>query len=142
VGYDPRVVEWIGRGSMPVPEGRTPLTKCWSALSMRRPSAPSTDGTPPWGLRQASVFVLHEVSLHNAYGNRLNLNQGAPQEPPQVRGINMPVHTISLLGAIVLLGLALLLLFIIGPVALLILIIVGALFWWAFGPGNRVSLST
>jgi hypothetical protein len=54
----------------------------------------------------------------------------------------MPVHTLSLLSAVVLLILAVFLLFVIGPFALLILILVGALFWWAFGPGNRVALST
>jgi hypothetical protein len=49
----------------------------------------------------------------------------------------MAVHTISLFGALVLLVLAILLLFVIGPLALLVLILAGALFWWAFGPGNR-----
>jgi hypothetical protein len=52
----------------------------------------------------------------------------------------MAVHTISLFGALVLLLVAFLLLFVIGPVGLLLLIVVGVLFWWAFGPGGRVAV--
>ena len=50
----------------------------------------------------------------------------------------MAVHSISLFGALVLLVLAVLLLFIIGPFGLILLIFAGVLFWWAFGPGGRV----
>jgi hypothetical protein len=56
----------------------------------------------------------------------------------------MAVHTISLAGALILLVLAILLLFVIGPfgLLLLLLILVGILFWWAFGPGSRTRLTT
>jgi hypothetical protein len=49
----------------------------------------------------------------------------------------MPVHTISLFGAFVLIVLALLFLFVLGPLGLLVLILAGVLFWYAFGPGSR-----
>jgi hypothetical protein len=49
----------------------------------------------------------------------------------------MAVHTISLFGAFVLLVIAILLLFVIGPLGLLLLILAAVLFWWAFGPGSR-----
>jgi hypothetical protein len=53
----------------------------------------------------------------------------------------MAVHTISLFGAIVLVVVAFLLLFVLGPFALLVLILAAILLYWAFGPGAR-SLST
>jgi len=46
-------------------------------------------------------------------------------------------HTISLGAALLLLVLAILFLFLIGPFALLILIVVVILLWYAFGPGAR-----
>lgn len=46
-------------------------------------------------------------------------------------------HTISLGAALLLLVLAILFLFLIGPFALLILIVVVVLLWYAFGPGAR-----
>jgi hypothetical protein len=49
----------------------------------------------------------------------------------------MAVHTISLAGALILLVVAILLLWVIGPFGLLILILAAILFWWAFGPGSR-----
>ena len=54
----------------------------------------------------------------------------------------MAVHTISLAGALLLLLLAIVLLFLIGPLGLLVLIVVGVLFWYAFGPGARTMIST
>jgi hypothetical protein len=54
----------------------------------------------------------------------------------------MAVHTISLAGALVLIVVAILLLFLIGPLGLLILVLAAILFWWAFGPGSRAALST
>ena len=54
----------------------------------------------------------------------------------------MAVHTISLLGAVVLVLVALLLLWVVGPVGLILLILAGLLFWWAFGPGGRVVVTT
>jgi hypothetical protein len=62
---------------------------------------------------------------------------GAGGEP-----LTMAVHTISLGAAILLLLVALLLLWVIGPFALLILVQVAVLFWYAFGPGSRQSLVT
>ena len=50
----------------------------------------------------------------------------------------MAVHRISLAGALLILLLAIVLLFLIGPVGLLVLILVGVLLWYAFGPGARV----
>jgi hypothetical protein len=44
-------------------------------------------------------------------------------------------HTISLGAAIVFVLLALLLWWLIGPLALIILIVAAVLFWYAFGPG-------
>ncbi|MCI4329946.1 MAG: hypothetical protein L3K01_09195 [Thermoplasmata archaeon] len=49
----------------------------------------------------------------------------------------MAVHGISLAGAFVLLIVAILLLWVIGPFGLLVLILAAILFWWAFGPGSR-----
>lgn len=54
----------------------------------------------------------------------------------------MAVHTISLTGAVVIILLAILFLFLIGPVGLLVLILAFVLLWYAFGPGRRVSLSS
>ena len=53
----------------------------------------------------------------------------------------MAVHTISLAGALFLLLLAIVLLFLVGPLGLLVLILVGVLLWYAFGPGARVMTS-
>jgi hypothetical protein len=47
----------------------------------------------------------------------------------------MAVHRISLVGALVILLLAILFLFLIGPLGLLILIVAAVLLWYAFGPG-------
>jgi hypothetical protein len=46
-------------------------------------------------------------------------------------------HTISLGAALVIILLAIVLLFVIGPVGLLILLLAGVLLWYAFGPGAR-----
>lgn len=54
----------------------------------------------------------------------------------------MAVHRISLFGALVLLLLAILLVFVIGPFGLLLLILAGVLLWWAFGPGSRGFVSS
>ena len=48
----------------------------------------------------------------------------------------MAAHQISLFAAIIIVLLAILLLFVIGPLGLLILILAGVLFWYAFGPGR------
>jgi hypothetical protein len=53
----------------------------------------------------------------------------------------MAVHQISLAGAILLVLLAVLFLFLIGPLGLLILILAVILFWYAFGPGSRGSVT-
>jgi hypothetical protein len=53
----------------------------------------------------------------------------------------MAVHTISLAGALLILIVAILLLFVLGPLALLLLIVVGILVWYAIGPGSRTSLA-
>jgi hypothetical protein len=52
----------------------------------------------------------------------------------------MAVHRISLLGALILVLLAVLLLLVIGPFGLLLLILVAVLLWYAFGPGSRGSV--
>lgn len=49
----------------------------------------------------------------------------------------MAVHTISLVGAVLIILLAILFLFLIGPLGLLLLILAAVLFWYAFGPGSR-----
>jgi hypothetical protein len=72
-------------------------------------------------------------------GRWVDSSQRAIQVTSPDQGENMAVHTISLFGAIVLLLLAVLLLFVIGPFGLLVLILAGLLFWWAFGPGSRTS---
>jgi hypothetical protein len=46
-------------------------------------------------------------------------------------------HTISLGAALLIILLAIVFLFLIGPFALLILILAAVLIWYAFGPGNR-----
>jgi hypothetical protein len=50
----------------------------------------------------------------------------------------MAVHTISLGAAVLLILLAIVFLFLIGPFGLLVLILAAVLLWYAFGPGNRV----
>jgi hypothetical protein len=52
----------------------------------------------------------------------------------------MTAHTISLFGAAVLLLVALLFLFLIGPLGLLVLLLAAVLLWYAFGPGSRGSI--
>jgi hypothetical protein len=52
------------------------------------------------------------------------------------------VHTISLGMALLLVLVAIVLLFIIGPLGLLILILAGVLLWYAFGPGRSVVVTT
>jgi hypothetical protein len=49
----------------------------------------------------------------------------------------MAVHRISLAGALLLVLLALVFLFLIGPFGLLVLIVAAVLLWYAFGPGAR-----
>jgi hypothetical protein len=53
----------------------------------------------------------------------------------------MGVHQISLVGAVLLALVAVLLLFLIGPFGLLLLILAVVLFWYAFGPGSRGSIT-
>jgi hypothetical protein len=52
----------------------------------------------------------------------------------------MAVHRVSLAGALLIVLLALVFLFIIGPFGLLVLIVAAVLLWYAFGPGSRASL--
>ena len=52
----------------------------------------------------------------------------------------MAVHRISLVGALLIVLLALVFLFLIGPLGLLVLIIAAVLLWYAFGPGSRNPL--
>jgi hypothetical protein len=54
----------------------------------------------------------------------------------------MAVHTISLGGAMLVLLLAVLFLYLLGPVSLLLLILVAVLLWYAFGPGTRQIVVT
>ncbi len=49
----------------------------------------------------------------------------------------MAVHTISLGGALLIILLAIVFLFLIGPLGLLVLIVAAVLLWYAFGPGAR-----
>lgn len=49
----------------------------------------------------------------------------------------MGVHRISLFGAVVLIVIALVLLFIVGPFGLILLVLAAILLYWAFGPGGR-----
>ncbi|MFI5414065.1 MAG: hypothetical protein ACHQ16_00070 [Candidatus Lutacidiplasmatales archaeon] len=52
----------------------------------------------------------------------------------------MAVHRISLFGAVLLFFLAIVFLFLIGPLGLLFLIVVAVLLWYAFGPGSRSQI--
>ncbi|HXQ95142.1 MAG TPA: hypothetical protein VN864_08270 [Thermoplasmata archaeon] len=54
----------------------------------------------------------------------------------------MAVHRISLAGAVLLVLVALVFLFLIGPFGLLVLIVAAVLLWYAFGPGSRTVLVT
>jgi hypothetical protein len=54
----------------------------------------------------------------------------------------MAVHTISLAGALLIILLAIVFLFLIGPFALLILVLAAVLIWYAIGPGARVRTSS
>ena len=47
----------------------------------------------------------------------------------------MAYHTLSLTGALLLLLIAVVLLFVIGPLGLLVLVLAAILLWYAFGPG-------
>jgi len=49
----------------------------------------------------------------------------------------MAVHTISLGGALLIILLAIVFLYLIGPLGLLFLIVAGVLLWYAFGPRAR-----
>jgi len=49
----------------------------------------------------------------------------------------MAVHTISLGGALLIILLAFVFLFLIGPLGLLVLVLAAILLWYAFGPGAR-----
>jgi len=51
----------------------------------------------------------------------------------------MPVHRISLVTALVLLGLAFVFVVVAGPAAFLLLAVVLVLLWYAFGPGAHGS---
>jgi Flp pilus assembly protein TadB len=54
------------------------------------------------------------------------------------RSVNLPmVHTISLGAALLIVLLAIVFLFLIGPLGLLVLILAVGLLWYAFGPGSR-----
>ncbi|HTW40177.1 MAG TPA: hypothetical protein VMF04_04900 [Thermoplasmata archaeon] len=53
----------------------------------------------------------------------------------------MAVHRISLVGAILLVLVAVLFLLLIGPLGLLLLILAVLLFWYAFGPGSRRTVT-
>ena len=50
------------------------------------------------------------------------------------------MHTISLFGAVVLVLVAILALFLLGPLGLLVLVLAAVLFWYAFGPGAHGSI--
>jgi hypothetical protein len=54
----------------------------------------------------------------------------------------MAVHRISLVGALLIILVAIVLLFVIGPLGLLILILAAALLWYAFGSGHLVVTNT
>ncbi len=47
------------------------------------------------------------------------------------------VHTISLGAAVLIILVAIVFLFLVGPLGLLILILAAVLLWYAFGPGSR-----
>jgi hypothetical protein len=49
----------------------------------------------------------------------------------------MTYHTLSLTGALILLLVAVVLLFVIGPLGLLVLVLAAIFLWYAFGPGAR-----
>ena len=53
----------------------------------------------------------------------------------------MAVHRISLAGALLIVLLAIVFLFLIGPVGLLVLVLAGVLLWYAFGPGARILVA-
>lgn len=54
----------------------------------------------------------------------------------------MAVHTISLAGAVLIILLAIVFLFLIGPFGLLVLVLAAVLLWYAFGPGGHVVTTT
>lgn len=54
----------------------------------------------------------------------------------------MAVHRIGLAGALLLIFLAIVFLFVIGPLGLLVLVVAGVLIWYAIGPGARVAGSS
>jgi hypothetical protein len=65
----------------------------------------------------------------------LNSNQGL-LHPTVTDGGPVSVHRISLLGAVLIVLLAIVFLFLIGPLGLLILIVAAILLWYAFGHGG------
>ncbi|MCI4342137.1 MAG: hypothetical protein L3K11_07190 [Thermoplasmata archaeon] len=54
----------------------------------------------------------------------------------------MAIHQISFAGALVIILLAIVFLFLIGPVGLLVLILAGVLLWYALGPGGVRVVNT
>jgi hypothetical protein len=52
------------------------------------------------------------------------------------------VHQISLASAIVILLVAVLFLYLFGPLALILIVVGVILLWWAFGPGSRSVVIT
>jgi hypothetical protein len=54
----------------------------------------------------------------------------------------MAIHRISLFGALLIVLVAIVLLFLIGPFGLLILILAGVLLWYALGPGRVIVTSS
>ena len=70
----------------------------------------------------------------------LNSNQAKVQPCGRELG-TMAVHRISLFGAVLIFFLAIVFLFLIGPLGLLFLILVAILLWYAFGPGSRTQIT-
>ncbi len=66
----------------------------------------------------------------------IRIKQGIIHRPRV--GSTMAVHRISLFGALLIILVAIVLLFLIGPFGLLILILAGVLLWYALGPGRIV----
>ena len=52
------------------------------------------------------------------------------------------VHQISLASAILILLVAVLFLWLFGPLALILIVVGVILLWWAFGPGSRAVVVT
>lgn len=118
----------------PEPTGSEPVEGWFQPSQSGAASSPGSDSASPpdavTGRRSSAKKVER------------SLNPTQARAYPSSPGRLSMVHTISLGAALLIVLVALVLLFVIGPLGLLILILAVVLFWYAFGPGaSNVRIS-